>query len=675
MAEEEKENQSGETGSTKASERTTKIMTSPISSARLSIGSDDSVSEKRPDGNAGPVRKIGKYRLIRLLGRGGMGNVHLGLNPNTDDLVAIKALPRDAALQEKHIERFRREARLAAQIKHPNVVRVLDADHDPDRDLHYIVMEYVEGQSFSEIMKKNKSGMPIDEALRAMICVTKALEAAAEKGIIHRDIKPGNIMLQKDGEIKLADLGLAKQLGEESNISMAKQTVGTPYYMSPEQIETPADIDSRSDIYSLGATFYRLVTGTWPFDAGSTLQILRNILKDPLPHPCVKRPDLPAPVGAVILKMMARNPEDRYRDPAELLTDLKKLSENAEEKDLLADPAKVSQQPFIGDRRGGKPAAGIPKVKSETPAKTHRGRRTLLIAAGLIIAALLVVGMLGQIPITVKQEFSKTSAETLRNLVQVEEQAGPNETDYWTSAPRMVKASVHIRDTFALRLARTFGKNRAQTLDDQLQEVLDEKRIVRLTRGEDFDRAIQEIAIGESGGTNELYKARLGQLLSVHQELQLYWESTSDEGTFPLSLELIGTVQETGQTMRAKADCPSKENLRATLATLVDDFFQKYNREYPLQGRILDAGNLKEKDNLSLNLGRYHGVKPTTVFGVYEKKDRNVGGQNRPYCGVKQLAQASVNTVEKDRSILEIVEGSLEGQDNETVLLKQILAE
>ena len=205
---------------------------------------------------------IGKYQIQRSIGRGGMGVVYLGLNPDTEGLVAIKTLP-DNLTQTNLIARFKREAKLAAKVNHPNAVRVLDAGYDHKTGKHYIVTEYVDGQDLEKIMSVRGGRLPWSEAIGIIKSVTKGLKEAARHGIVHRDIKPANVIVASNAVVKLTDLGIAKQMDVDSKLTIDHQIVGTPAYLSPEQILSPKDVDTRSDIYSLGATFFHLLSGNY----------------------------------------------------------------------------------------------------------------------------------------------------------------------------------------------------------------------------------------------------------------------------------------------------------------------------------------------------------------------------------------------------------------------------
>lgn len=268
---------------------------------------------------------VRKYEIIRKIGKGGMGVIYLARHTQLDTLRALKVLPAESAEENPvFAERFTREARIASQIRHPNVVEVMDVETDPQLNVSYIVMEYVDGGSLRQILK-GQSKLNIEQAIVTIQSVASALSVAAEHGIVHRDIKPDNIMFTKLGGVKLADLGIAKKDDEDDNLTKTNVMMGTPAYLSPEQVENPKAVDIRSDIYSLGATFYEMLTGQTPYPGKTSYDILRKIFSDPVPDPRSVNPEIPGEIASVVMKMIAKEPQKRYQTPAQLLEALAKI--------------------------------------------------------------------------------------------------------------------------------------------------------------------------------------------------------------------------------------------------------------------------------------------------------------------------------------------------------------
>jgi predicted Ser/Thr protein kinase len=266
-------------------------------------------------------KEIGHCKIQRKLGQGGMGAVYLAHHPGLNRAVAIKILPGDLASDPEYKERFFREARLAARLEHPNVVQVHDVGEE--EGIHYISMQYIEGKSLDGILKEKKK-LSVNEALSITKRVAVALSAAAKLGIVHRDIKPHNILLSKDGVVKVADFGLAKDEDSNRSISEPGVVMGTPYYMSPEQAKGEK-VDHRSDIYSLGATLYHMLTGRRLFDGGTPVSIvMKQASEQPVPARQVE-PSIPEPVAALLDRALQKDPAKRFSSADELVRALDAL--------------------------------------------------------------------------------------------------------------------------------------------------------------------------------------------------------------------------------------------------------------------------------------------------------------------------------------------------------------
>jgi eukaryotic-like serine/threonine-protein kinase len=283
----------------------------------------------------------GKYKLLEMLGAGGMGAVYLCEHVFMRRLVALKVLPVDKLQDSSALERFYREARAAGALDHPNIVRAHDIDHDGN--LHFLVMEFVEGSSLQEIVSKH-GPMDVTRACHYIRQAALGLHHAHEAGLVHRDVKPGNLLLDRSGTVKVLDLGLARFFNVHKDNLTEKyddgSVMGTADYLAPEQAMNN-QVDIRSDLYSLGATFYFLLTGKAPFQEGTiTQKLLWHQTKNP-PTVREKRPDVPAGVVTIIQKLMSKSPADRYQTPQELI-------------DALA--------PWTKDPIGPPPAAEMPKL-------------------------------------------------------------------------------------------------------------------------------------------------------------------------------------------------------------------------------------------------------------------------------------------------------------------------
>ncbi len=265
--------------------------------------------------------KIPGYKFLGKLGAGAMATVHKAKQMSLDRYVAIKILPRKFTSNPQFIERFYQEGRAAAQLNHPNIVQAFDVGKAGD--YHYFVMEFVDGRTVYDDIVKHKRFSEKD-AIDIVIQTSEALQHAHEKGLIHRDVKPKNIMITKEGVAKLADMGLARAVSDkEAAEAEAGKAFGTPYYISPEQIRGEVSIGPPSDIYSLGATLYHMVTGNVPFDGKNPSAVMHKHLKAELVPPDHVNPKLTAGLAEVIEMMMAKDPKKRYKDCKDLLLDLR----------------------------------------------------------------------------------------------------------------------------------------------------------------------------------------------------------------------------------------------------------------------------------------------------------------------------------------------------------------
>ncbi len=260
-------------------------------------------------------RPIGKYMITEVLGRGGGSIVYKGVHATLDMPVAIKMLKHKLAMDARFLEQFQGEARTIANLNHENIVKVYDVEQ-----LYrtvFIVMEYLEGRTVERIISQT-GRLPLSKALDILIQVAAGLGYAHESGIVHRDVKPANIFIQSNDKAKILDFGLAGSPG----VSDSRIIEATPYYVPPERIKCAA-VDARSDIYSLGITAFRMVTGEYPFPDDDVAKLLQMHLKDPLPDPRYLANDLPDDFCAFIAKATRKNPADRFQSAAEIIEHLR----------------------------------------------------------------------------------------------------------------------------------------------------------------------------------------------------------------------------------------------------------------------------------------------------------------------------------------------------------------
>jgi len=302
---------------------------------------------------------LGDFHVERLLGRGGMGEVYLATQQSLNRPVALKVLLSTYSSNPTYLGRLKTEATAVAKLNHPNIVHVYMLGCSDD--IHFIAMEYVEGTNLREyILKKGAIDLPL--AYSIMRQTAQAIAAAGAIGLIHRDVKPENILMTRKGRVKVADFGLCRDLATGgAHLTQSGVTMGTPLYMSPEQAQGHA-VDHRSDLYSLGVTFYHMLTGEPPFDGDTALAVALKQVREVPRSMLVHRADLPEALDRLVLKLMAKSPKDRYQSALDLLADLGKLR----------DALPVGSSPTIADTSHGSPAG----TDGSRTAAADNGRRS-----------------------------------------------------------------------------------------------------------------------------------------------------------------------------------------------------------------------------------------------------------------------------------------------------------
>src|SRR6266540_1182205 len=351
----------------------------------------------------GPRILAGRYEVGPLLGVGGMAEVYEGHDRLLARRVAIKVLLAQYAHDPAFLARFRREAQAAASLSHPNIVAVFDTGSQDD--IWFIVMEYVAGRTLRDVI--NAEG-PVHPARAAEICadVASGLAGAHARGVVHRDVKPGNVMLTTDGKVKVMDFGIARASAAPS-ITQTAAVVGTAQYIAPEQAQG-LEVDARTDVYALGCCLYEMLTGQVPFTGPTPVAIAyQHVQEDPTP-PRALNPDVPVPLERVCLKAMAKRPEDRYQTAVELRADLERARTG---EPVTAGVPRASQQTQVIAGAGGsvadRPTTVLDRATDVRPtraprsggavpevARPRRGRAVLFtlatIALALIVAAVVV---------------------------------------------------------------------------------------------------------------------------------------------------------------------------------------------------------------------------------------------------------------------------------------------
>jgi serine/threonine-protein kinase len=315
----------------------------------------------------------GRYRLEARIAAGGMSTVYRAMDETLERQVAVKLMNREVTSDSDQLERFRREARAVAQLSHPHIVGVIDAgeDADPAHPCPYIVFEYVEGETLKDRIRR-LGRLPITEAVAYAIEIAHALQAAHARHIVHRDVKPQNVLIDHEGSAKVTDFGIARTL-EEDGLTVDGRVLGTTDYVSPEQA-LGQDVTGQSDLYSLGVVLYEMLTGEVPFTGDSQVAVAMKHVREQIPDVQLKRPELSAAVASVVDTATAKRLDERYADAAELIADLE---------DVLA----------IEMARSGNVTGEVTTVLRTLPSRTRRRlplrRRQPVVVA---VLGLLLVG-------------------------------------------------------------------------------------------------------------------------------------------------------------------------------------------------------------------------------------------------------------------------------------------
>ncbi len=335
--------------------------------------------------------QIPGYRLVRELGRGGMATVFLAIQEKFDREVAVKILDKAVEQDQTFSARFQRESRIVSKLSHPHIIQVYDVGLHDDR--HYLAMELLTGGELNDRLEK---GLPAKEAFRVIKEIARALDFAHSKGFIHRDIKPENILFREEGSAVLSDFGIARGVDNETQITTIGSVVGTPFYMSPEQV-TGDKLDGRADLYSLGIVFYKALTGTVPFDGATALDIGIRHIKDPVPR-------LPAHLTrfqALIDKFLEKSPARRFQTGAEVVRALEEAERHEPLPESVARTEVLTSETVNEIRRSAEQhevprpasaAAGARNRLNVTRVPTQRGAQrqssVRWLVAGIILAVL-----------------------------------------------------------------------------------------------------------------------------------------------------------------------------------------------------------------------------------------------------------------------------------------------
>lgn len=342
----------------------------------------------------------GRYVIEELLGSGGMSSVYKANDPNLRRTVAIKLIHPHLSREPEFVSRFEEEASAVAQLKHPNVIKVFDFNNDGET--YFMVMEYIQGETLSDqlmALEAKKQNMASEEALRIATKISAALHYAHQRQMIHRDVKPANIMLDEQGHPILMDFGIAKIIGGKVQTATGA-IIGTALYMSPEQIQGK-NADARVDIYSLGIVLFEMIAAQTPFGGDSAMTIMMKHVNDPLPNLQVLNPDTSPAVRSVIEKALEKDPQQRFQSAGDMEQALQGVLDSAPaafneatvfEQPLPPDGATVLEDGTPAQAARGPALQDLPPVSLPSAAEPRNLSRLISIAGGFVAILLLIVG-------------------------------------------------------------------------------------------------------------------------------------------------------------------------------------------------------------------------------------------------------------------------------------------
>jgi len=430
-------------------------------------------------------KTLGKYEVLEHIGHGGMSEVYKGQHAQLDRMVAVKVLHPFLAGEEGFVTRFKREARIVATLRHPNIMQVYDFDYNDALDIYYMVMEYIDGPTLKTRMSEGL--LPQEEAVRIGIAIADALDYAHQRGMVHRDVKPANIMFMQDGQPVLTDFGIAKML-TLSGLTASGAMVGTPAYMAPE-VGMGRQGTAASDIYSLGVVLYQMLTAQLPFESDSPMGMVMQHINDTPPPLARFAKSVPQDLEAVILKAMAKTPEERFGRAAEMAAALRQVigleayvgASSVSPPPVTLTPPPVATTPPPSSRRSSrdeedldeddrllrtwpvamenKPAVRTPTLfplnKTEPPSSPKKqtasrrrsfwsrlARMTTVSLVGIIVGVVVWLGLRGDIPLLLQQLQALTAAVREPVTMEMTQEIPSNTTDPTGEVPLITASPI-----------------------------------------------------------------------------------------------------------------------------------------------------------------------------------------------------------------------------------------
>jgi len=529
-----------------------------------------------------PGRKVlGGYEIISKLGQGGAGTVFKARQISVDRIVALKILPPRLAKSKTFVDRFLREARSAARLDHPNIVRAIDAGEAGG--YYFFVMEFVDGPTVAELLEQPED-LPPRRTLEIIRDVSRGLIYAHSAGIIHRDVKPGNILIHSDGTAKLVDLGLAREIAKtDGSLTQTGATLGTPNYISPEQVRGEADLDVRTDVYSLGATLYHMLVGSPPYTGGTSTEIMAKHLSEPVPDARAANRLLPAEAARIIRKAMQKNRDQRYPDVNAFLNDVEELLSGEGAWQAAPAPrqrarldAEAGRVPITS--RSGMAARTLGRKPAPSAGKKHLP--WILAGAGVAVAALVAGVFLFP---KGKPPDPRPIAEAPKPVVQVsaDETLLKGLQAWLNNNPGSDREVVGKYNEVIQKLAdpelkgkaeaelKALNERRAGLANQAFAELLN--RANEQAGRNDFDAAIAIV---------EAVPAQFNDLLSVRARQESDKFRNAAESKINAALDSSRTLRETGELAKAMEQVNSVEAIKyAVLKDEVSRFRQQLEQQ------------------------------------------------------------------------------------------------
>ena len=481
-----------------------------------------------------------RYQIIKSIGEGGMANVYLAYDTILDRNVAVKILRGDLASDEKFVRRFQREALAASSLYNQNIVEVYDVGED--NGMYYIVMEYIDGKHLKTLLKK-RGKLTVSEAIDIMMQIASGLSVAHDQYLIHRDIKPQNIMILENGLVKITDFGIAMAMNS-TQLTQTNSVMGSVHYLPPEQASGKG-ASLQSDIYSMGILMYELLTGKLPYHGDNAVEIALKHLKEPLPSIREELPTIPQSVENIIIKATAKNPKNRYADAKEMYEDLKtclddnrlnedkyvlKYPENDYDETKMLKVIKEKEKEEQADKKKVD-AKKSKKVKKEVPTEIKKQNKFLIILASIFTGLVLVItSLVVLIPVITSKsqiEVPDVTNKTLKEATKIIQSKG-----FQISEEQVEQASETVKEGYIIKTNPVAGTKRKKGYEIVLYVSLgDANIVVENYTGKNFS---------EVKGALESQKIKV-----LKEEQELEGDDTAEEN------EIIGQSVEEGQRLSA----------------------------------------------------------------------------------------------------------------------------